>query len=125
MKYAIFLMVLVSVKVQSQPIDLELVMKNMALDYKQALNAPNKAQFLTELDELLQGIETSKQYRFKQKAEQSLEGLNKVTNVINSAKNLALNNQLENAKAKLKEVDTHRKHYHKLHKKSVWQLIFG
>ena len=119
---ALFTMAL---RVNAEPIDLELVMKNMALDYKQALKAENKDQFITELDELANGIETSKQFAFKQKGEQSLEGLNKVADVIAQAKTLAQQDDLEKAKSTLKQVDTHRKNYHKLHKKSVWQLIFG
>lgn len=111
----------------SQGQDLNQIMKNMGHAYKQAMEATEAHEINKHLDTMLSLLKQSEQHNFKTdvKAE-SLQGLQKVADVIEQAQNLLTHKQIHQAKQRLKEVDLLRKEYHKLHEPpGFWELLFG
>ncbi|TMP39463.1 cytochrome b562 [Pseudoalteromonas rubra] len=123
----LFSLFFVQSAISSQSQDLNQTMKNMGHAYKQAMEATEAYEINRHLDTMLSLLKDSKQHSFKAdvKAE-SIQGLEKVTSVIEQAKNLLAQEQIQQAKGLLKEVDVLRKHYHKLHEPpGFWELLFG
>ncbi|ATC97053.1 cytochrome b562 [Pseudoalteromonas tunicata] len=106
--------------------DLEVTMKNMALSYKNTMQAQNVDSLINHLNEFKSLVLKSKELGFPpEKSVVSIEGIDKVLVLINKAEVLAKNGQLLEAQSILKSVDGLRKEYHKYHEPSLWQLIFG
>lgn len=108
-------------------IDLKVTMKHMRLAYTQAMKTTSAAEFNTRIDEMSEMLAIAQSYNFSpDRAEMSHQGLDKVESILNSIQQTQITEQnLAVAKAKLEDVDSLRKEYHKKSKPSVWQLIFG
>lgn len=104
---------------------LELAMKNMALEYKNALKSTNVNDFQAALSRIDTLILESKAIGFKNKPHKSQQGLSELKEIVKKANALSSNDQLIEAKKTLKKMDVLRKQYHKLHEPSVWDLFFG
>lgn len=110
----------------SAEVDLEKIMKNMALQYKQAYEAQHSAELLLHLNDfialteqaLLANVAADKAGHFRQ-------GLQQVLAELNKAKIAAEQDNIALAKSQLRLVDTLRKDYHKQREVSIWQLLFG
>ncbi|MCO7190534.1 MULTISPECIES: cytochrome b562 [unclassified Pseudoalteromonas] len=123
----LFSLFFVQSAISSQGQDLNQTMKNMGHAYKQAMEATEAQEINRHLNTMLSLLKQSKLHNFKTdvKAE-SLQGLEKVVGVINEAQSLLAQQQIQQAKQLLKEVDALRKDYHKLHEPpGFWELLFG
>ncbi|WP_125781581.1 cytochrome b562 [Pseudoalteromonas rubra] len=107
--------------------DLNQTMKNMGHAYKQAMEAQQAKEVNRHLDTMLTLLQQSKQYQFKADVKsQSLQGLDKVSEIIREAQGLVAQAQIQQAKQLLKQVDELRKEYHELHEPpGFWELLFG
>ena len=106
--------------------ELEVTMKNMALSYKNTMQAQDITAFTHHLNEFKTLVLESKKVGFPTDKEAvSLEGIDKVIVLIEHAQTLATKGELTQAQLHLKAVDRLRKEYHKHHEPSFWQLIFG
>jgi len=110
-----------------KPFDLEANMKNMGLEFKKAIKAPNKQILSEQLLKLNKLVKLSKTAKFTDgKKDISLEGLNKVIKQIELSQKQNSEGQFKQAKETLMEVDNLRKEFHEYHKPpSIWKLIFG
>jgi len=110
-----------------KPFDLEANMKNMGLEFKKAIKAPNKLILSEQLLKLHKLVKLSKTAKFPDgKRNISLEGLNKVIKQIELSQKQNSEGQFKQAKETLMEVDNLRKEFHEHHKPpSIWKLIFG
>lgn len=108
-------------------IDLKVTMKEMRLAYTQAMKTTSAAEFTSHIDEMSNMLTVAQGYNFSpDRAEMSHQGLDKVESILNSIQQTEITDKnLATAKAKLEDVDSLRKEYHKKSKPSVWQLIFG
>jgi len=108
-------------------IDLKVTMKEMRLAYTQAMKTTSADEFSTRIDEMSKMLAVAQSYNFSpDRAEMSNQGLDKVESILNSIQQADITDEnLAVAKAKLEDVDSLRKEYHKKSKPSVWQLIFG
>lgn len=109
------------------PFDLEANMKNMGLEFKKAVKAPNQQVLTEQLVKLTKLVELSKTAKFPDgKKTISIEGLNKVIKQIELSQKLNSDGKFKQAKETLMKVDNLRKEYHEHHKPpSMWKLIFG
>lgn len=107
-------------------VDLEKTMKNMAFQYKQAYDAQSAEQLLPLLDELITLTQQSAGADFSaDKAAQFKQGLQQVLAELQLAKQAAEQDDVDQAKLHLQQVDALRKEYHQQRKISIWQLLFG
>ncbi|QUM79960.1 hypothetical protein HWV01_06340 [Moritella sp. 5] len=108
-------------------IDLKVTMKQMRLAYTQAMKTTSANEFSTRIDEMSKMLAVAQSYNFSpDRAEMSNQGLDKVESILNSIQQADITDEnLAVAKAKLEDVDSLRKEYHKKSKPSIWQLIFG
>lgn len=110
----------------SANVDLEQTMKNMAFQYKAASKVQSGAELTPVLEELIRLTQQSLTAPFPaDKDVQFKQGLNKVLDELNAAKQAAKADDLALAKTHLEQVDALRKEYHKLRKVSFWDLLFG
>lgn len=114
-------------KPEVKPFDLEANMKNMGLQFKKAVKAPNQEVLSEQLLKLTKLVKLSKTAKFPDgKKSISIEGLNKVIKQIELSQKLNSDGKFKQAKETLMKVDNLRKEYHEHHKPpSVWKLIFG
>ncbi|PAJ76114.1 hypothetical protein CJF42_01110 [Pseudoalteromonas sp. NBT06-2] len=131
MKIIFLIFTLMSIAVMANPkvkeFDLEANMKNMGLEFKKAVKAPNKAVLTEQLFKLKKLIRLSKTAKFTDgKKKISLEGLNKVIKQIELSEQQNSKGQFNQAKETLMRVDDLRKEYHEHHKPpSIWNLVFS
>lgn len=128
MKFFLFISALFvnNVVLANQPLDLEANMKNMGLAYKQSVEATKLNDFNQAIDEFIALVKRSKTASFAQHKTESLEGLDKVINKAQRAKQLANEQGLPAAQGVLKSIDGLRKQYHELHEPpGFWELLFG
>ncbi|MEC4088981.1 MULTISPECIES: cytochrome b562 [Pseudoalteromonas] len=113
--------------VAQQSQDLNQTMKNMGHAYKQAMEAQQAEEINKHLETMLLLIQQSKQHNFKADVKvQSLQGLDKVSNVIQTAQGLLAQAKMQQAKDLLRQIDGLRKEYHELHEPpGFWELLFG
>jgi soluble cytochrome b562 len=102
----------------AEKVDLEAVMKEMKLSYKHADAAKTPEQMKKAIDELSLLVDKAKlgDYPAKRSALYN-EGFDKLAVALDKADKQASANDLDGAKATLKEVDGLRKEYHKKVKK--------
>lgn len=128
MKYCYFVIILLlsTLSNASEPVDLELNMKNTGLAYKKAVQATELTDFNAAIDEFINLVEVSKTAKFYKKPEKSVQGLDKVLSQAKLAKKTANEQGLVAAKVPLKSIDNLRKKYHKLHEPpGFFELLFG
>ncbi|WP_040551868.1 cytochrome b562 [Rheinheimera nanhaiensis] len=107
-------------------VDVEKTMKNMGFEFKQAIESSDRAQLVTHLNKLIRLTQQAQQASFPaDKAGQFQQGLTEVLAELENAQQAAAEGNLQQAQQHLRQVDTLRKHYHKLRKVSFWQLLFG
>ena len=108
-------------------IDLKVTMKEMRLAFTQAMKATSADEFSTRIDKMSKMLAVAQSYNFSpERAEMSNQGLDKVESILNSLQQADITDEnLAVAQAKLEDVDSLRKEYHKKSKPSIWQLIFG
>ena len=101
-------------------------MKEMAFQYKQAYDANDPTTMLPALLELggLTEIALGADYQPEQAADFK-QGLQQVHTAVQLATEAARQQNIEEAKTQLRQVDKLRKQYHDKRKVSIWQLLFG
>lgn len=107
-------------------VDVEKTMKEMAFQYKQAYDANDPTTMLPALLELgrLTEIALGADYQPEQAADFK-QGLQQVHTAVQLATEAARQQNIEEAKTQLRQVDKLRKQYHDKRKVSIWQLLFG
>lgn len=107
-------------------VDVEKNMKEMAFQYKQAYDANDPTTMLPALLELgrLTEIALGADYQPEQAADFK-QGLQQVHTAVQLATEAARQQNIEEAKTQLRQVDKLRKQYHDKRKVSIWQLLFG
>ncbi len=106
--------------------DVEATMKAMALHLKQAAAAPDVATMQQQVEQLQQLVAAVQLYQFgadKQAVFQ--QGLDKVQQQLTLVSQSLQQQQLEQARQQLQQVDALRKEYHRHRSPSIWQLLFG
>jgi soluble cytochrome b562 len=107
-------------------VDLEKTMKNMAFQYKKAYDMQQSSELLPVLDQLIDLTHQALQAEFSpEKALHFKQGLQQVLTELHAAKRAAQQDDIAAAKARLRQVDTLRKQYHKQREVSIWDLLFG
>lgn len=107
-------------------VDVEKTMKNMGFEFKQAIESTDSVTLVTHLNELIRLTQQAQQGAFPaDKAEQFQQGLTEVLTELENAQRAAVEGDLQQAQQHLRQIDSLRKHYHKLRKVSFWQLLFG
>ncbi|WP_417226634.1 cytochrome b562 [Amphritea sp.] len=98
-------------------------MKEMRLHYKQAVDTQDPTIFNAKIALFLTELQTARAYKFSpERKELSLEGLNKVQNIVSSLPT-ATDANLAELQGQLKEVDQLRLEYHKKVKPGVFDLL--
>ncbi|WP_100915140.1 cytochrome b562 [Pseudoalteromonas spongiae] len=103
--------------------ELALVMKEMALSYKQAKTAQTSDELLAHLTDIEKALRKSQHIGFNRESQKSNQGIERVLKHVALIKQNV--NDLPTAKKQLTEIDKLRKQYHKIHEPSFWQLLFG
>lgn len=107
-------------------VDVEKTMKDMAFQYKQAYEASDSTAMLPALQELGRLTEIALEGDFQpEQAADFKQGLQQVHTAVQRAADAARQQNTEEAKAQLRQVDKLRKQYHDKRKVSIWQLLFG
>ncbi|MDK1287844.1 cytochrome b562 [Pseudoalteromonas umbrosa] len=127
MKFVFVIWMLFSFSAFAQPSELNQLMKKMGLEYKLAVKAQSADVMRKHLAQFILLVEHAKTHRFQQdKKQKSIEGLNLTIDEAKKALASADKGQLEVARKALKNIDSLRTQYHKLHEPpSFWQLFFG
>lgn len=105
--------------------NLKQTMKQMQLQYKEAMDSHSPERFNQHLDAFKMNLNQAKAFNFSpERKAVSLEGLNKVETLVADLP-LATADNLTELKQQLSEIDTLRKEYHKKAKPSTWELILS
>jgi len=106
--------------------DVEATMKQMGLNFKQAMQANDVPGMQTKVQALIELTASVQAYQFAPEKQQVFQqGLEKVAAQLVLVQGALAEQNLEKAKQLLAEVDGLKKQYHKERSPSFWQLIFG
>ncbi len=106
--------------------DVEATMKQMGLNFKQAMQATDVPTMQTKVQALLDLTASVQAYQFTPEKQQVFQqGLDKVAAQLVLVQGALAGQNLDQAKQLLNEVDALKKQYHKERSPSLWQLIFG
>ncbi|TXH97935.1 MAG: hypothetical protein E6Q75_03345 [Rheinheimera sp.] len=106
--------------------DVEATMKQMGLNFKQAMQATDVPAMQTKVQALLDLTASVQAYHFAPEKQQLFQqGLDKVATQLVLVQGALAEQDLDKAKQLLGEVDALKKQYHKERSPSFWQLIFG
>lgn len=106
--------------------DVEATMKQMGLNFKQAMQANDVPGMQTKVQALIELTASVQAYQFTPEKQQVFQqGLDKVAAQLVLVQGALAEQNLDKAKQLLGEVDALKKQYHKERSPSFWQLIFG
>lgn len=106
--------------------DVEATMKQMGLNFKQAMQATDVPTMQAKVQALLDLTASVQAYQFAPEKQQVFQqGLDKVAAQLVLVQGALAEQNLDQAKQLLTEVDALKKQYHKERSPSFWQLIFG
>ncbi len=106
--------------------DVEATMKQMGLNFKQAMQATDVPTMQTKVQALIDLTASVQAYQFAPEKQQVFQqGLDKVAAQLVLVQGALAEQNLDHAKQLLAEVDALKKQYHKERSPSFWQLIFG
>ncbi len=106
--------------------DVEATMKQMGLNFKQAMQATDVPGMQTKVQALIELTASVQAYQFTPEKQQVFQqGLDKVAAQLVLVQGALAEQNLDKAKQLLGEVDALKKQYHKERSPSFWQLIFG
>lgn len=107
------------------PLTLKQTMKEMRLQYKEAMVSSSAETFNQRMDIFKEHLKNAQAYDFSPERKViSLEGLNKVESLVN-AMPVATADNLKQLQKQLEAVDELRKEYHKKAKPSKWELFLS
>jgi soluble cytochrome b562 len=107
-------------------IDVEAVMKTMALHYKQAAKSQSIADMTTEVTLFQQALVKAKGASYPaDKAAKFQQGFQEIEQSISATQAALQQNDLAKAKQHWQLIDAARKTYHKMRSPSIWDLLFG
>ncbi|WP_432471576.1 cytochrome b562 [Amphritea sp. HPY] len=108
-----------------ESLNLKQTMKQMRLQYKEALETRSADSFNQHIDAFKEYLHSAQGYDFSpERKSVSLEGLNKVERSIAEIP-LATADNLAGAQQQLRSIDQLRKEYHKKAKPGVWELLLS
>lgn len=106
--------------------DVEATMKKMGLHFKQAMQATDVATMQEQVKTLRELTASVQVYQFTPEKQQVFQqGLSKVAAQLVLVQTALAEQNLEQAKLLLREVDSLKKQYHKERSPSFWDLLFG
>ena len=106
--------------------DVEATMKEMAFAYKKAMAATDVNEVKQYIQQLQQAVKSVQLVTFSaDKHVKFQQGLTEVQLQLELVQTSLAENNIEQAKQQLKQVDVLKKQYHKERSPSVWQLFFG
>lgn len=106
--------------------DVEATMKEMGLNFKQAMQATEVQVMQQKVQTLADLVASVQAYQFTpEKQPVFQQGLAKVAAQLVLVQGALAQQNLEQAKQLLREVDSLKKQYHKERSPSFWQLFFG
>jgi len=106
--------------------DVEATMKEMGLNFKQAMQATEIQVMQQKVQTLADLVASVQAYQFTpEKQPVFQQGLAKVAAQLVLVQGALAQQNLEQAKQLLREVDSLKKQYHKERSPSFWQLFFG
>lgn len=123
---AICLLVLLPINFASanDKTDLESIMKQMRFEYNRAMKTDSAKVMTTHLQAFNVQLKKAKDFPHnKQRREKALEGLNKVTQIIDSISLPVTANELEGVRKQLSEIDKIKEQYHDK-KVSLWERFY-
>ena len=108
-----------------EPLTLKQTMKEMKLQYKEALETSSAESFNQRIETFKTHLSSAQTYDFSPERKViSLEGLKKVENFITEMP-VATTENLSELQQQLQSVDQLRKEYHKKAKPSKWELFLS
>lgn len=117
---------LVCASASASDVDMEKIMKQMALSFKQAKEAQSVEQMTAAMASFEGQLQQAQQGQFQtEKAELYQQGLKELAVEVDQTQLLLEKNDLAGAQQQLVKLDDLRKKYHKHRKPGFWQLIFG
>lgn len=118
--------VALSANVLAASVDLKQNMKQMKLEFKQAVEATSVEAMKAPVLKLSELVENSKSGSYPPEKEALyLEGFNKLSVVLDQIEADLEQGQLEQAKQTLRTVDELRIEYHEQRNPSIWKRLFG
>lgn len=110
----------------SQSESLEAIMKSFSFEYRQAVESESSEARLQHVLQMQQQINAAKRAPLRDDmAEQFLQGFHKVADALQQLEHAVLVGDQQLADEKLARIDQLRIEYHRLRKRSIWQLLFG
>ncbi|MCH8536663.1 MAG: cytochrome b562 [Alkalimonas sp.] len=110
----------------SQSESLEVIMKSFSFEYRQAVESESSDVRLQHVHQMQQKIAAAKRAPLREdKADQFLQGFQKVSDVLLQVERAVMADDQQLADEKLARIDQLRIEYHRLRKRSIWQLLFG
>lgn len=107
-------------------IDVEAVMKTMALHYKQAAKSQTSAAMSAEVSLFQQALVKAKAASYPaDKAAKFQQGFQEIEQSVVATQAALHLDDLAKAKQHWQQIDHARKTYHKLRSPSIWDLLFG
>ncbi|WP_299182951.1 cytochrome b562 [uncultured Neptuniibacter sp.] len=108
-----------------EPLSLKQTMKQMKLQYKEAMDSRSAESFNQHMTAFKTHLDSAKGYDFSPERKViSLEGLNKVERLVDEIP-LATADNLADLKQQLSSIDQLRKEYHKKAKPGTWELLLS
>ncbi|MCE2594867.1 hypothetical protein K6Y31_08575 [Motilimonas cestriensis] len=122
----VFSCLLSGLALANSSIDLEATMKKMKFEISQAYKTESKDEFKSHITSFSQLLQQAKAYSFPpERKDVSMEGLNKVSAVVEKITLEMDDKPLPELKAHLRDIDDLRKEYHKKNKPSIWENLFS
>lgn len=110
----------------SQSESLEVIMKSFSFEYRQAVESESSENRLQHVHQMQKKINAAMQAPLRDdKAEQFLQGFHEVAAVLEQIEQAVMAGDHQLADEKLVKIDQLRIEYHRLRKRSIWQLLFG
>lgn len=110
----------------SQSESLEVIMKSFSFEYRQAVESDSIDVTLRHVHLMQQKIDAAMKAPLRDdKAEQFLQGFQKVSSVLQQVELALTAGDQQLASDELVKIDQLRIEYHRLRKRSIWQLLFG
>lgn len=125
-KWILFSVLAFSTHVFAADVDLKSNMKQMKVEFKQAVESTSKVEMQQALNEFKLLIQASKQGEYPpEKQELYMEGFDRLLVTVDKVQQDLDNKGLEAARSSLKLLDELREEYHDKRNPSIWSKIFG
>ncbi|MBU2899041.1 cytochrome b562 [Vibrio hepatarius] len=115
-----------SIQVLASDFDLKATMKQMKVEFKQAIQATTVSDMKTSVSSMSQLVEQAKKGDYPpEKFDTYFEGFSKLSVTIDKIESQLDAGDLTAAKESLRQIDELRVEYHEKRNPSIWSKIFG